>query len=158
MRPVIRSLVVATLALTVAQAYGQRAGDAVTVAETLRGDQYLAGNVVRVQAAVQGDVAAAGRTLIFADAAIAFWERMLDEARQKIVALDIVDRCTVVKADVLDHPFPAQAFDTALVGFLIFYVSCLAITWFVYTRPGGVLFDVENKRALGANALKVPAQ
>ena len=35
----------------------------------------------------------------------------------------------------------------ALYGFLAFYISCLLITWFVYTRRGGLLFDVENKRA-----------
>jgi NNP family nitrate/nitrite transporter-like MFS transporter len=35
----------------------------------------------------------------------------------------------------------------ALGVFLLFYVSCLALTWFVYARPGGVLFDVESKRA-----------
>jgi NNP family nitrate/nitrite transporter-like MFS transporter len=46
----------------------------------------------------------------------------------------------------------------ALIGFLIFYVSCLAITWFVYARPGGVLFDVENKRAPAAEAAKVAAE
>ncbi|MEZ5928701.1 MAG: MFS transporter [Parvularculaceae bacterium] len=34
---------------------------------------------------------------------------------------------------------------TALYGFLAFYVSCLLITWFVYARPGGVLFDVERR-------------
>jgi NNP family nitrate/nitrite transporter-like MFS transporter len=43
----------------------------------------------------------------------------------------------------------------ALIGFLAFYVSCLAITWFVYVRPGGVLFDVENKRTAPGDA---PAQ
>ncbi|HRP12571.1 MAG TPA: MFS transporter, partial [Terricaulis sp.] len=42
----------------------------------------------------------------------------------------------------------------ALIGFLIFYVSCLAITWFVYARPGGLLFDVENKRTAPADAAK----
>ncbi len=42
----------------------------------------------------------------------------------------------------------------ALVGFLIFYVSCLAITWFVYARPGGLLFDVENKRSAPSDAAK----
>src|SRR5690606_26306903 len=30
----------------------------------------------------------------------------------------------------------------ALYAFLAFYVSCIAITWWVYTRPGGLLFDV----------------
>jgi NNP family nitrate/nitrite transporter-like MFS transporter len=35
----------------------------------------------------------------------------------------------------------------ALWCFLIFYVSCLLITWFFYTRPGGLLRDVERNRA-----------
>jgi NNP family nitrate/nitrite transporter-like MFS transporter len=43
----------------------------------------------------------------------------------------------------------------ALIGFLVFYVSCLAITWFVYARPGGLLFDIENKRLAPADAAKV---
>lgn len=34
----------------------------------------------------------------------------------------------------------------ALWGFLIFYVSCLAITWAVYTRRGGLLHDVERAK------------
>ena len=33
----------------------------------------------------------------------------------------------------------------ALYGFLAFYLSCIAITWFYYTRKGGLLFDVERK-------------
>jgi NNP family nitrate/nitrite transporter-like MFS transporter len=32
----------------------------------------------------------------------------------------------------------------ALYGFLIFYMSCIAITWWFYTRPGGLLFDLER--------------
>jgi NNP family nitrate/nitrite transporter-like MFS transporter len=32
----------------------------------------------------------------------------------------------------------------ALYGFLAFYVSCIAITWWFYTRPGGLLFDIEH--------------
>ncbi|MBL8542600.1 MAG: MFS transporter [Hyphomonadaceae bacterium] len=46
----------------------------------------------------------------------------------------------------------------ALAGFLVFYISCLAITWFVYARPGGLLFDVENKRAGANNAAKITAE
>ncbi len=34
----------------------------------------------------------------------------------------------------------------ALWLFLAFYVVCLAITWLVYTRPGGLLHDVEHRR------------
>ena len=45
----------------------------------------------------------------------------------------------------------------ALIGFLLFYVSCLAITWFVYVRPGGLLFDVESKLAPAADAAKASA-
>jgi NNP family nitrate/nitrite transporter-like MFS transporter len=33
----------------------------------------------------------------------------------------------------------------ALWGFLIFYVSCLAITWWFYTRRGGLLYDIERR-------------
>ncbi len=41
----------------------------------------------------------------------------------------------------------------ALWLFLIFYVICLAITWVVYTRPGGLLHDIERGRApTGATA------
>jgi NNP family nitrate/nitrite transporter-like MFS transporter len=36
--------------------------------------------------------------------------------------------------------------EAALYGFLVFYVSCLIVTWLVYTRPGGLLFDVEKAR------------
>lgn len=32
----------------------------------------------------------------------------------------------------------------ALWGFLVFYVSCLGLTWFVYTRRGGLLHDIER--------------
>ena len=38
----------------------------------------------------------------------------------------------------------------ALWLFLAFYVICLAITWVVYTRPGGLLHDIERGRAITA--------
>ena len=34
--------------------------------------------------------------------------------------------------------------ETALFAFLAFYVSCIAITWWFYTRRGGLLFDIEH--------------
>ena len=46
----------------------------------------------------------------------------------------------------------------ALIGFLLFYVSCLAITWFVYARRGGLLFDVENKGVSPASPVNVAAE
>ena len=39
--------------------------------------------------------------------------------------------------------------EAALWGFLLFYVSCLAITWSVYARKGGLLHDIERAK-LGA--------
>ena len=36
--------------------------------------------------------------------------------------------------------------NAALIGFLIFYASCAALTWYVYTRKGGLLHDVERGR------------
>jgi NNP family nitrate/nitrite transporter-like MFS transporter len=45
----------------------------------------------------------------------------------------------------------------ALWGFLAFYVICLAITWAVYTRPGGLLHDIEHGRTPQDNAAQ-PAQ
>jgi NNP family nitrate/nitrite transporter-like MFS transporter len=32
----------------------------------------------------------------------------------------------------------------ALVGFLVFYITCLIITWWFYTRRGGMLYDIER--------------
>jgi NNP family nitrate/nitrite transporter-like MFS transporter len=32
----------------------------------------------------------------------------------------------------------------ALWGFFIFYLSCIAITWWFYTRRGGLLRDIER--------------
>ena len=36
--------------------------------------------------------------------------------------------------------------NAALWAFLLFYVSCLAITWAVYTRKGGLLHDIERAK------------
>lgn len=36
--------------------------------------------------------------------------------------------------------------DTALWGFLVFYATCVALTWAVYTRRGGLLYDIEHGR------------
>ncbi|AMN47589.1 MFS transporter [Steroidobacter denitrificans] len=35
---------------------------------------------------------------------------------------------------------------TALWAFLGFYASCILLTWIVYTRPGGLLYDLERRR------------
>jgi NNP family nitrate/nitrite transporter-like MFS transporter len=40
----------------------------------------------------------------------------------------------------------------ALWAFLIFYVLCAALTFVVYTRPGGLLHDIERGRATPAEA------
>jgi NNP family nitrate/nitrite transporter-like MFS transporter len=38
----------------------------------------------------------------------------------------------------------------ALWLFLAFYVLCLGITFVVYTRPGGLLYDIERGRTSAA--------
>jgi NNP family nitrate/nitrite transporter-like MFS transporter len=45
--------------------------------------------------------------------------------------------------------------EVALYAFLVFYLSCIALTWFVYARRGGLLWDVERKAAA---AIVQPAQ
>lgn len=34
----------------------------------------------------------------------------------------------------------------ALWGFLIYYISCIALTWGQYVRPGGLLFEIERRQ------------
>jgi NNP family nitrate/nitrite transporter-like MFS transporter len=34
--------------------------------------------------------------------------------------------------------------EAALVVFLLFYITCIVLTWAIYTRPGGILYDVER--------------
>jgi len=34
--------------------------------------------------------------------------------------------------------------EAALVVFLLFYITCIVLTWAIYTRPGGLLYDVER--------------
>jgi len=45
----------------------------------------------------------------------------------------------------------------ALWAFLVFYVTCAALTWFVYTRPGGLLHDIERGTATTPTA-SAPAE
>jgi NNP family nitrate/nitrite transporter-like MFS transporter len=44
----------------------------------------------------------------------------------------------------------------ALWGFLIFYALCLVLTWLYYTRPGGLLHDIERGR--GSVSATQPAE
>jgi NNP family nitrate/nitrite transporter-like MFS transporter len=44
----------------------------------------------------------------------------------------------------------------ALWGFLIFYASCAALTWFVYTRRGGLLHDIERGRMPAPASITAP--
>lgn len=46
--------------------------------------------------------------------------------------------------------------EAALWGFLIFYVSCLFITWAFYTRRGGLLYDIEHGTNLPPSAPRPP--
>ena len=51
---------------------------------------------------------------------------------------------------VVEMPEPGP--QAALWAFCAFYVTCIAVTWFVYTRPGGLLHDIER----GAKARTTP--
>ncbi len=46
--------------------------------------------------------------------------------------------------------------EAALWGFLMFYVSCLVITWAFYTRRGGLLYDIEHGTTLPPSAPRPP--
>lgn len=50
-------------------------------------------------------------------------QRMLDECGKKVAALGIADRCSLVRADVLDHPFEHGSYDCALIGFLFSHLT-----------------------------------
>ena len=48
--------------------------------------------------------------------------------------------------------------EAALYAFLAFYLSCIAITWWVYTRPGGLLYDLERGGPSGSISPMKPAE
>jgi len=48
--------------------------------------------------------------------------------------------------------------EAALWAFMIFYVSCAALTWYVYTRPGGLLHDTERGLTKAAPASRKTAR
>jgi demethylmenaquinone methyltransferase/2-methoxy-6-polyprenyl-1,4-benzoquinol methylase len=50
-------------------------------------------------------------------------QRMLDECRKKVVALEVSARTTIVQDDVFDHAFTPHAFDFALVAFLTSHIT-----------------------------------
>ena len=45
----------------------------------------------------------------------------------------------------------------ALWGFVVFYAICLAVTWVWYSRPGGLLHDIERRRSAPSPSAAVPA-
>jgi NNP family nitrate/nitrite transporter-like MFS transporter len=49
--------------------------------------------------------------------------------------------------------------EAALWGFLIFYVTCLVITWVYYTRRGALLYDIEHRsQARAMRSAAAPAE
>jgi MFS transporter, NNP family, nitrate/nitrite transporter len=47
--------------------------------------------------------------------------------------------------------------EAALYAFFVFYITCLVITWYYYTRRGGLLWDIEHRNMLPP-ATPQPAQ
>jgi len=50
-------------------------------------------------------------------------EKMLEESRKKVRALEIVDRCSIIQGDFFDYSFAFNAYDCALVGFLLTHLT-----------------------------------
>jgi ubiquinone/menaquinone biosynthesis C-methylase UbiE len=50
-------------------------------------------------------------------------DRMLLEARAKVKRLGLVDRCAFERGDLFEHEFERDAYDTALVGFLLSHLT-----------------------------------
>jgi len=50
-------------------------------------------------------------------------DRMLMEARAKVNRLGIIDRCVFRRGDLFEHEFEPNAYDTALVGFLLSHLT-----------------------------------
>ena len=48
--------------------------------------------------------------------------------------------------------------EAALWGFLAFYVTCIAITWWVYARRGGLLYDIERGNGASLTPSVQPAE
>ena len=44
--------------------------------------------------------------------------------------------------------------EAALWGFFIFYLVCIAITWGIYTRRGGLLYDIEHGQKSGPATIR----
>jgi NNP family nitrate/nitrite transporter-like MFS transporter len=47
--------------------------------------------------------------------------------------------------------------EAALWAFLVFYVTCIAITWWVYARRGGLLHDIERNQGSSLRPSAQPA-
>jgi NNP family nitrate/nitrite transporter-like MFS transporter len=48
--------------------------------------------------------------------------------------------------------------EAALYAFLSFYLICIGVTWWFYTRPGGLLHDIERGRAAPSGGTLTPAE
>jgi NNP family nitrate/nitrite transporter-like MFS transporter len=48
--------------------------------------------------------------------------------------------------------------EAALWGFFLFYITCIAITWWVYARRGGLLHDIERGQRPSIRPSTQPAE
>jgi NNP family nitrate/nitrite transporter-like MFS transporter len=50
--------------------------------------------------------------------------------------------------------------EAALWGFFVFYITCVLITWTIYTRRGGLLYDIEHQssKSRKMTSAAVPAE
>ena len=88
-------------------------------------------------------------------------ERRLQADRESAAVIGFISAIAAYGAFYIPKAYGSSiqltgAANAALWGFLVFYVSCAALTWFAYSGPRGALRDIE--RRLSSNpATALPA-
>jgi NNP family nitrate/nitrite transporter-like MFS transporter len=88
-------------------------------------------------------------------------ERRLQAERESAAVIGFISAIAAYGAFYIPKAYGSSiqltgAANPALWGFVIFYVSCAALTWFAYSGPRGVLRDIE-RRLVPSSASTVPA-
>lgn len=79
-------------------------------------------------------------------------ERRLQAERESAAVIGFISAIAAYGAFYIPKAYGSSieltgAANAALWGFLLFYVSCAALTWFAYSGPRGVLRDIERRLA-----------
>jgi SAM-dependent methyltransferase len=76
-------------------------------------------------------------------------QRMLDEARARATMLGVEAKCGFAKVDIVSEPWPAQRFDTLLIGFFLSHADAPdEVAFFERARsalaPGGTVIILDS--------------